>query len=97
MQELIIMLRNVIVFVLLAIPGYILIKTKILKIDFNVFIFYLSFLGIQQVMDGTDLFAALAVDPGDTAADAANKFVIEAVRRCGDLLHGDDLVTVPAY
>ena len=33
MAELIIMLKNVLVFVLLAIPGYVLVKTKLLKLE----------------------------------------------------------------
>ena len=48
-------------------------------------------------MDGADFLTAPAVNTGDPAADAANEFVVEAVCRSGDLLHGDDFVAVPAY
>ena len=44
-------------------------------------------------MDGVDRLSAPAVDSGDTAADAADKFIVEAVCRGSDLLHGDFFVT----
>ena len=48
--------------------------------------------GVQQVVDGMDGLSTLGVDAGDTAADAADKFIIKASGGLGDLFHGDHLI-----
>ena len=51
---------------------------------------------VQQIPDGGHILSAAAVHPGNTAADAADEFVVEAVRRLGDLLHGDGFFSAGA-
>ena len=52
---------------------------------------------IQKIVNGADDLSLPIVETGDAAADTADKFVVKAVSGCGDLLHGDHIISVTAH
>ena len=48
-------------------------------------------------MNGVDFFASADVNSGNPSADAADEFIVEAVRRSGNGFHGDGFFPIGTH